>query len=278
MCRSTILERTVPSLLAGVVAFGSLLVTSTARGQGFRAPLGIAVNRGRYQPAAIDDAVAHGLAEWAVRDINRDVARHVRVEVFENSKESTRAQTTVFALCETTFQLVLNAGKQLSRVEVEFLILDAFGKPIGARAHRLVVTEVYRGGRHVWTESASQGRDVKAFYRPLPDWARRKLWLASGFLDKNPGQPPVPFVKTVEEDLMGVLGTVLELAPGVAKTILGQVAENLFKSVGGSSLKKAVADDRLRWGGADDVTSEKAKAHAETYINAGKQLWKSIDP
>ncbi len=239
-------------------------------------PLGIAVNRGRYETAAIEDLVHQGLAEWTTRGVNRDVVRHLRIEVFENSVASARRQTTVFAFCETTFQLVLNEGKQLERVRVEFLVLDAFGKPVDARTRRLDIKVSYREGRWVWTETNSDGRLARSFATSLPEWASRKLWQVSGFLDQNPGQPPVQFSPTIEEDLASTMGLFLELGPGVAKNALGQIAENLIKALAGSSLKKAVAADQIHWGGADDVTVEKARAHAETYIAAGKVLWKTL--
>jgi hypothetical protein len=122
--RAPSLSRSCRIGLASVIV-GAVLAAGARVAAGEGTPLGIAFSRGVFKKSALDEAVKQGMVELVSSDVNKDVVRHLRVEVFENDKVATKAQTTLFALCESTFYQTLNAGRDLSRLTVEYVILDS---------------------------------------------------------------------------------------------------------------------------------------------------------
>jgi hypothetical protein len=270
-------DTTAAGVRAGALVLVGMFVLTPGRGLAEPAtfPAGIAFNRGLYSRAALDAAVKQGVGEVASETTSRTVVRHLRVEVFENNREATAAQTTLFALCESTFHATLTTGRQLLQVRVRFVILDAFGKPAEANAWRVEFREELskESGKLVWTKVLARDGDVAEFHRSLPEWAKRRLWVTSGFLSRNPGQPPVPFAPTLAQDIEGLLETLLDFAPGVAKTVVGKVIEKGLKKASAAGFRDAVKNDEARWGWAEDVTHEKVKKYTSTYEDAGRKMW-----
>jgi len=100
-----------PKPCATIVALGMLLLvqgSSLAEESGF--PGSIAFNSGYFEKAVVDDAVSRGVAEHSSPRTGEHIIRHLRIEVFENSREAATAQTVVFALCESTFHSALPSG------------------------------------------------------------------------------------------------------------------------------------------------------------------------
>jgi hypothetical protein len=259
----------------------AVVVTSFAFAQAISAadqvpfPGAFAFNLGTLTKKAEDEAVKRLVAEKVREDTSRTVIKHLRIEIFENSKLATKSQTTVFAMCESSFAVTLNSGRQLTDVTVEYVILDSSGNPVGKRSSRIEYKEsVGKDKKLVWLRTDSEGPDLGDFHSRLPGWAKEKLWQLSGFLSLNPGQQPVQFQKTDGEFAVGLVGEILDLAPGVAKRAVSVVLENVLKRITKDGLTDAVKQNEVRWGASVDITNERAIKNAQAYKDEGKKMWK----
>lgn len=237
-------------------------------------PAGVAFNRGNLTRKALDEAVTRKVAEEVKWNPNQTVVRHLHLEVFENNKLASKAQTTLFAVCESTFSATLNSGRILTHLRVEYVILDYAGKPVGKQTVRLEYKDgLNKEKKLVWTVAETEATDLDKFHKSLPAWAKDKLWQTSGFLSLNPGQQPVAFRKTEEELAVSLLGEILDLAPGLAKKALAGILENALKKLSKDALTEAVKQKDVRWGAGSDLNNEKAIRNATAYREEGRKLW-----
>src|SRR5262249_43965342 len=156
----------------GVTLLATLAGPGAVPAEEVRSPLHLAFNPGVLLKSAVDEAVRRGVAEKVVSDGSKDVIRHLRLEVFEKSKIATKAQTTVFAVCESTFSPTLDSGRQLDHLTVEYMVLDASGAPVRGSAWRIdYKEELNKSKKLVWGRTEAKGKEAKAFRANLPGWA-----------------------------------------------------------------------------------------------------------
>jgi hypothetical protein len=238
-------------------------------------PAHVAFNRGSFTAAANKAATVKGVADASAPSPSRDVVRHLRVEVFENSGQATTAQTTLFGFCISTFDADLRGQRSLTSVAVEYLLLDAAGVPV---ADRTVLVE-YRSvlgldkKKLVWEVKASDGGGTKALHAPMPNWAKERLWVLSGFLKANPGTPPVEYAKTSAENALSLFGFLLDYAPGAAKKLLLATAETALKNWTREAAMAALKEKKGRWGVAQDLTHPKTSEFRKAYVVDGRTIW-----
>lgn len=252
--------------LACTDVFGAL---EAAEPQEVAFPTPLAFNGGLVSKEAMDEARGAGVADVEYEG-NVQIVQHIRIEVHQGSQSGDRDQVTFFGVCRSRFVPTVSGRRMLSRVEAEFVALDAFGRPIGRTTWEVTVKD--RGNRK-WVQQTKPARPIKQFYEGLAPWAKMKLQVLTGFLYKNPGDPPVAWEKTKEERVAAFLGNMLELAPGPAKQVALEVAENLIKKASIEALEEAFRSKELRWGADVDLRSEKIERFADECQKKGAVLW-----
>jgi hypothetical protein len=217
-----------------------------------------AFSGGVLTQAGLEMEVAAGRA-W-VEDDNpngQTVVRHTVLETFERDKASTMELETVFLSCRSTFLLAIPGPKTLSNVVCDgtFLLWDG-----RARAPFFRITWDRSPPATQW-QFTSQQRTPAQFLNALTPQIRERLWTTSGFLQLNPGTPPVPFESDALAARLGRLGK-LPAVPGWFVTLLEII--NAWE-----------ADQTLRSGWGADLMDPRVEQFRTRYQAKGRQMWGS---
>lgn len=233
-----------------------------------------AFNSGNRSPDTIQAAKDKKLLEQTPAPGGGFIEKYLRIEQFEGSKITSRAQQTVFTYGEATYARSLSGGMVLLNVKLSYVILDYQGRlPASGTSY-----EISLNATDPTKNAFKEGSSAKNFYQALPGWARAQLHLTSGFLEANPGMPVIAYQSTDGEDLSTALGWVLDFAPAPAPKVLknaaGEVVMNVIKKLTSIGLREAVKTGDLRWGLDDSVTAKKALLNRAVYEGKGASMWK----
>jgi hypothetical protein len=146
----------------------------------------------------------------------------------------------------------------------------------GPLAERWQILENHRRGATRGQTRARRRSERQIVSRSFAGWARTHLHLVSGYLEKNPGRPVVPFQPTEIQDAILSGGNVLGLPPGTGllKGPVGKVLENAGKALTVEVLKKLAESDELRWGTDYRVRDAAIRRYRADYEAAGAAMWK----
>ena len=272
------------NLTALSVAVSMAVWTAAAQGDanGTRTdfPVACAFNLGAYVAQVLKDAQKERIADAINVSAGHSEVRHIWIQVFENSKVAAVEQTTLFVIATSYFHSSLNQSLLLEKVRLEFVVLNANGKPTGDTTEVVEIKTDYDPNAKLWSweRKPLNGRSLKDFHSSIPDWARLKLHQASGFLSKNPGMPLVAYAPT-DLELIFELADMAVSLPRFAKTPIGKAVEAVVRKVakgGLSILKKTFDDDELHIGADRDITNERAVKYADEYKKQGASIWQQL--
>jgi hypothetical protein len=243
----------------------------------------VAFNHGHYDRKALDTSKEHGIADETKRTNDHATVRHLFLQVLENNRESTNKRTTLMALCTTDFHSAIgNMGQSFPvvKVRVESVMLDSSGKSKEANTmvmeHESVIDN--KTGKLSWTKKTTPGQSVRKFHdEALPDWAKKKFWQVSGFLDQNTGGLVIDYVRPDSEIALEALDLALSVAPGLFKNFVGKLAEEAAKKAALKGLKAAVEDESLRFGQGTDITNKELIKSKEKFQEIGRKMWSKKD-
>lgn len=233
-----------------------------------------AFNSGNRSPEGIQAAKDKKLLEQTPAPGGGYVEKYLRIEQFEGSKITSRAQQTVFTYGEATYAPSLSGSMVLLNVKLSYVILDYQGRlPASGTSYEISLNATDP------TKNAFKERpSAKNFYEALPGWARAQLHLISGFLEANPGMPVIAYQTTDGENLSTAVGWVLDFAPTpapkVIKNAAGEVVMNVIKKLTSIGVREAVKTGDLRWRLDNSVTAEKALQNRAVYEGKGANMWK----
>lgn len=227
----------------------------------------IAFNQGNYNTEIIADLLEKKLISAQFHHGFDAKIQHIWIEVYENTKESTLAQLTVFLSCQSKFVPTFTGQDILINTTCKAVLLDAFGR-FAADRHYLI-TYKQKAGKWV-AETITQPFFAPAFVASLPLFALEKLYILSGFLAKNPGTPVISYQASDKQIALSTLRMFAELAPGVAKNVFLKMIEKILKK----SLFSAIFDDNshesVRYGRSNQMEHAKVHQFASLYLQTGE--------
>lgn len=272
-------------ILAGLVVFAG--VEARAEAQPAKFPARLVAGRSTLYDEDVKAAIENGLAKVVEDGRNQKVVETVWIEHYQGSDVTTSEQVTYFVSVRTTYQLGMFRGGNhfvASEVKGVMLVLNFKGQSTSAKSWVLTYKserDPNDASRLRWTSELTEGRNAQAAHNGLSDWAKSQLWWLSGFLDQNNGLDPVAWYPTDAELAASILTAALVAAPSVVTNVadsevwswlLGGI-ENVVRAVAPDQVAALFADDRLRFGGDNRITNERAVQHRETYVPIGKRMW-----
>ncbi len=268
-------------LIAVIVAIGVFNTSGAAKQRKCDRPSRFAYNSGYYD-SSVEKSVQGKSVEVLGRTASDITLRHVYLESFGKTQESTRDDVTLFAICDSTFRSyagtrsgVPYSQHEMDSLMVEFIWLDHDGK---MKTPRTSILSYHRkldeNHKKHWTVSSRSGKPGYSFHNSLSERIKSILWTTSGFLYHQTG-PIVDFTATSKEIATGLSGALLDLLPSVFKSALGKIVEYGTKELSKEKLVEWARKDGNRWGWGTAIHNSQALENAAYYEKQGKGLWKN---